>query len=61
MLMRNLPLVLLVAVIGFLFWPSVNKPADDEVAEPAEANDDAVEPAPRPEWQEPNGIDRHAA
>jgi len=58
MLLRNLPLVLLAAVIALLFWPSVQKPdAADETAEPA---DDVADLDPR-RWQEPNGVDRHAA
>ena len=57
MVARNLPLVLLIAVIGLLFWPSAGKPAEDETVE---ANNDASEPS-QPEWQAGNGIDRHAA
>jgi len=58
MLLRNLPLVLLAAVIALLFWPSTQKPDTVETAEPAE---DAADIDPRT-WQEPNGVDRrHAA
>ena len=57
-LLRNLPLVLLAAVIALLFWPSTQKPDTVETAEPAE---DAADIDPRT-WQEPNGVDRrHAA
>jgi hypothetical protein len=56
MVVRHLPLVLLLAVIGLLFWPS-DEPAETETAEPHE---DSGEP-PLPEWQTRNGVDRHAA
>ncbi len=57
MLLRNLPLVLLAAVIALLFWPSAPQQDAGETAEPA---DDMAEPDQR-KWQEPNGVDRHAA
>ena len=58
MVLRNLPLVLFVAVIGLLFWPSANNPSEEEAVEPGD--DFAAEPR-QPEWQAPNGVDRHAA
>ena len=57
MLLRNLPLVLLAAVIALLFWPSAPQQDAGETAEPA---DDVAEPDQR-KWKEPNGMDRHAA
>lgn len=57
MLMRNLPLVLLAAVLAFLFWPSAKTPDADETTGPAE---DPADLAQR-KWQEANGVDRHAA
>lgn len=57
MVVRNLPLVLLIAIIGLLFWPSADKPSADEVVEP---DDPAAEPK-QSEWQARNGVDRHAA
>ena len=57
MLLRNLPLVLLAAVIALLFWPSTKKPDVDETTESAE---DPADVAHR-QWQETNGVDRHAA
>ena len=54
---RHLPLVLLLAVIGLLFWPSADEPTETATAEPHE---DSVEPT-RPAWQMGNGVDRYAA
>ena len=61
MIAKNLPLVLLIALIGLLFWPSTEKPAESETTEP---NADAPQPDQRPDqgsWREANGVDRHAA
>lgn len=58
MVVRHLPLVLLIALIGLLFWPSADEPAEGEIAEP---NEGAAESS-QPEWQQArNGVDRHAA
>jgi hypothetical protein len=57
MVVRHLPLVLLLAVIGLLFWTSADESAESETAEPHE---DSAEPAP-PDWQMRNGVDRHVA
>jgi hypothetical protein len=56
-LVRNLPLVVLAALIVFLLWPSAETAEEAETAAP---NEDAVEPGPG-KWQEANGMDRHAA
>ena len=61
-ILRNLPLVILIAIIGFLFWPSSDQPAD--AAEGVTPNQD---PAPDAnatppnggEWPMRNGVDRH--
>lgn len=60
MVVRHLPLVLLLAVIGLLFWPSADESAESETAGPPEDSKDSAEPAP-PDWQMRNGVDRHAA
>ena len=57
MMVRHLPLVLLLAVIGLLFWPSAEKQAESETAEPHEDSAETTQP----EWQMRNGVDRHAA
>lgn len=57
MVVRHLPLVLLIALIGLLFWPSADEPAEGEVAEP---NEDTAA-SNQPEWQPArNGVDRHS-
>jgi hypothetical protein len=56
-LMRNLPLVLLAAVLAFLFWPSTKTPDVDQTTEPSEDPADLAQD----KWQEGNGVDRHAA
>jgi hypothetical protein len=58
MVARNLPLVVLIAIIGLLFWPSANNPSEEEAVEPS---DDLAAELRQPEWQAPNGVDRHAA
>ena len=56
MIGRNLPLVVLVALMAFLFWPAGEKAA-------AEAPDASAPPEPDPaQWQPArNGMDRHVA
>ena len=57
--LRNLPLVILVAVIAFLFWPSSKQPGSDNVAQPND--DDVAAPSPDPgDWPMQNGADRQA-
>jgi hypothetical protein len=59
MVMRNLPLVILVALLGLLFWPS----APDAAAGPQTAEPDADEALPETvarDWQPmKNGADHH--
>lgn len=57
MMARNLPLLLLIALVGLLFWPSAESAAEGDAAEPDE---DTAEPGVR-EWQPRNGVDRYAA
>lgn len=61
MMARNIPLVLLIAIIGFLLWKSGNASAEGENAEQTPPEEPAE---PKPEHPEPpvrNGVDRHAA
>jgi hypothetical protein len=60
MLLRNLPLALLIAIIGLLLWKSGNsaQPEDSE----GMASEEADPVAPVASYQQtPNGVDRHAA
>lgn len=62
MLVRNLPLVLLVGIIGMLLWRSGSansaEPQDAEQVSSEEA--DPVSPVPPHQQQARNGVDRHA-
>ncbi len=58
MIGRNLPLVVLLALVAFLFWPAEAAGAD----ETSPAEDPAAPPEPDAEqWQLRNGMDRHTA
>jgi hypothetical protein len=60
MVARNLPLVVLLALIALLFWPSSDQPAEAG----AEASPEGSPPpeAGQPDWQPVrNGVDRPAA
>ena len=62
-LVRNLPLVILVALIGLLFWPSAPDSSQADAAAADAGSDDQATPAPAaPEAPLRNGEDhRHAA
>ncbi len=60
MLLRNLPLVLLLALIGLLFWPS-QPTATDGAAADAESDQPPPDEASVREYRRaPNGVDHHA-
>ena len=55
---RNLPLVVLLALVAFLFWPAEATSAD----ETSQAEDPATPPEPgAAQWRPRNGMDRQAA
>ena len=62
-LVRHLPLVILVALIGLLFWPSTASTSEGEAAGKETGEDETAPVPPAPEAQPlHNGVDhRHAA
>jgi hypothetical protein len=54
---RNWPLVAMVVLVAFLFWPAeTNEPAEAETS-----GDDLATPPPETEGWQPNGMDRRRA
>jgi hypothetical protein len=66
---RNWPLVLMLVLVGLLFWPIDNKEGVEEAAADREADKDLETPQPEPDAPVPaeaatwraNGMDRHHA